>query len=102
MNLRLLSSNKAEITESNTFCTQAPYSTKQKPRNQSLTQTKIKSVRKAKIVIWEYSNGVVSANVVLIDSLKPTNIVVRVRDQVDIDLIWDDPVRGVVGYERGF
>jgi hypothetical protein len=48
-----------------------------------------------------YSNGVVSANIVLIDGLKPTHVVVRVRDQVDVDFFGDDSLGGVVSYVLG-
>lgn len=55
--------------------------------------------RKAEVV---YSNGVVSADVVLIHGLEPTHVVVGVRDQVDVDFFGDDSVRGVVCYVLGF
>ena len=41
-------------------------------------------------------DGVVGANVVLIDSLEPAYVVVGVGDKVDVELIRDDPLCGVV------
>lgn len=49
----------------------------------------------------EYPNGIVSSDVVLIDGLEPTDIVMRVRDQMDVDFSIDDPLRGIVFYELG-
>lgn len=42
------------------------------------------------------TNGVVGSDIVLIDGFKPTNIIVRVRNQVNIDFVGDDSVCSVV------
>ena len=49
----------------------------------------------------KYPNGIVGSDIVLIDGLEPTNIVVRVRDQMDVDFTRDNPLRGIVLYELG-
>lgn len=42
-------------------------------------------------------NRVVGADVVLINGLEPPDVVVGVGYDVDVELVSDDPLRGVVG-----
>lgn len=42
-------------------------------------------------------DGIVGADVVLVDGLEPSDVVVGVGDDVDVELVVDDPLRGVVG-----
>lgn len=51
-------------------------------------QEKNRKVKK-KVVVW-YPNGVIGTSVILINGLEPTNIIVGVRNEMDIDLIRDD------------
>lgn len=104
MNFRFSSSNKAEITESRTFCTHAPcwpnHPTVKHSQTVQLSpkhQKEITLHRRSK----DYPNRVVGADVVLINRLQPTNIVVRVRHQMDIDFSRHDAPGGVVIYVAG-
>ena len=46
---------------------------------------------------WKgHLNGIVGADEVLIDGLEPADVVVRVRDEVHVDLAIDRGTRGVV------
>ena len=45
-------------------------------------------------------DGIVGADEVLIDGLEPADVVVRVRDEVHVDLAIDRSSRGVVTLER--
>lgn len=49
----------------------------------------------------QYLDGIVGADIVLIDGLEPAHIVVSVGDQMDVDLAGDDPLSGVVGNVLG-
>lgn len=46
----------------------------------------------------QYPNGIVGAGVVLIDGLEPSDVVMGVRHQVDIDFAGHDAGGGVVSY----
>ena len=46
----------------------------------------------------KYPDRIVGSDVILIDGLEPANIVVRVRNQMDIDFAIDDPLRGIILY----
>lgn len=47
-------------------------------------------------------DGIVGANVILVNGLQPTNIVVSVRNQMDIKLSGDYALRSIVCDEIGF
>ena len=47
-------------------------------------------------------DGIVGANVVLINCLQPTNIIVGVRNQMDIELSGDYALGSIVHHELGF
>lgn len=49
----------------------------------------------------QYLDGIVGADIVLIDGLEPAHIVVSVGDQMDVDLAGDDPLSSVVGNVLG-
>jgi sRNA-binding regulator protein Hfq len=92
------------MTESSTFCTHAPYSPTTKKEKKKLNiyyyngkylqQKKRERHRKKK----HYPNGVVGSNVVLINGFKPTNIIMGVRNQVNVYFVRDDSVCCVVVY----
>lgn len=49
----------------------------------------------------QYPNGIVGADVVLINGLEPSDVVVGVRHQMDIDFAGYDAGGGVVSYVSG-
>lgn len=47
-------------------------------------------------------NGIIGADIVLINSLQPTNIIVRVRYQMNIKLPMNNALRSIVNHILGF
>lgn len=49
-----------------------------------------------------YLNGIVGTNIVLIDSFQPANIIVSVRNQMNIKLPWNNSLWCIVNHILGF
>lgn len=54
-----------------------------------------------RVIVMQYTNGIVGADVVLIDGLEPSNVVVSVRHQMDVDFAGRDSRGSVVCYISG-
>ena len=113
MNFRFLSANSAGIRESNTFCTQAPYKIilfkkkkKNSPSKYKLPSSEtyhIKQKEEPEMELWSYYlDRIVRTNIVLIHSLQPTNIIMGVSHQVNIDLIFHYTLWSVINHVLGF
>lgn len=93
MNFRFLSSNNAVTIESSTFCTHAPCNNPLPKKIKKNPTTRTKNQRKQD---GRDLNGVVRPNIVLIYGFQPSNIIMGVSDDMDIELPGNDPLRGVV------
>lgn len=97
INFRFLSASRAETTESNTFCTQAPCIEKRQRSKPYFTIISHEESEKKQNL-----DGVIRANIILINRLQPSYIVMRMRDQVNIKLPRNNTLRGIIHHELRF
>lgn len=91
------------MTESKTFWTQAPWWKLKEASNQIPNPNRARTkYKKRSMQERVYPNRVVAPKVILINSLEPTNIIMRMGHQVDIDFTRNNSLCGVVFYITGF
>lgn len=99
MNFLFLSANNAVTIESNTFSTHAPYIKKRKMKMKEMVWIiKFKSNSNQTKAI-EHLNRIVRTDVVLINRLQPTNIVVSVSNQMHVNFPGNQPRRSIVHHK---
>lgn len=109
INFRFLSASNAETIESNTFCTQAPCVEKggvggqiSKKKKKNNNNHPFHDHFKRRVGKEINLDGIVRANIILINRLQPSNIIVRMRDQVNIKLPGINSLGGIIHHELRF